>query len=45
VSVTEVDSHGAVAAVPDSAPAPRAVIDYDFQSILAAPPKQAGFCG
>jgi len=41
MSITEVVSRGPVApAVPDSAPAPRALIDYDFQSILAAPPKQ-----
>lgn len=41
MSVTEIDTRGnAVAAVPDSMPAPRAVIDYDFQSVLAAPPKQ-----
>jgi len=31
---------GAVAAVPSNAPAPRALIDYDFQNVLRAPPKQ-----
>jgi hemolysin D len=30
----------AVPVVPSSAPAPRALIDYDFQSVLTAPPKQ-----
>lgn len=41
MTVTEVVSRGPVApAVPVSAPAPRALIDYDFQSLLAAPPKQ-----
>jgi len=40
MSVTEINRRGTVATVSDSAPAPRAVIDYDFQSILAAPPKQ-----
>ena len=30
----------AVAAVPSSAPTPRALIDYDFQNVLMAPPKQ-----
>lgn len=41
MSFLEVTRHAAVGpAVPDSLPAPRAVIDYDFQSILAAPPKQ-----
>lgn len=41
MSFMEVTRRGGVApALPDSAPAPRAVIDYDFQSILAAPPKQ-----
>jgi hemolysin D len=30
----------AVPAVPSSAPTPRALIDYDFQSVLMAPPKQ-----
>src|SRR5262249_35355128 len=28
------------AAVPSNAPAPRALIDYDFQNVLAAPPKR-----
>src|SRR5947209_5683338 len=41
MSFLEVARRGGVApAVPDSAPAPRALIDYDFQSLLAAPPKQ-----
>lgn len=41
MTITEIVSRGPVApAVPDSAPAPRALIDYDFQSLLAAPPKQ-----
>lgn len=31
---------GPVAAVPSSAPTPRALIDYDFQNVLTAPPKQ-----
>jgi hemolysin D len=31
---------GAVAAVPSSTPTPRALIDYDFQNVLMAPPKQ-----
>jgi hemolysin D len=31
---------GAVAAVPSTAPPPRALIDYDFQNVLTAPPKQ-----
>src|SRR5436190_1622677 len=30
----------AAAAVPSGAPAPRALIDYDFQSVLAAPPRR-----
>jgi membrane fusion protein, hemolysin D len=30
----------AAPAVPSSAPAPRALIDYDFQSVLTAPPRQ-----
>ena len=34
-------THGAaVAAVPSNAPTPRALIDYDFQNVLSAPPKQ-----
>jgi len=41
MSVTEIGGRGSVGpVVPDSAPAPRALIDYDFQSVLAAPPKQ-----
>jgi hemolysin D len=42
MSVTEIAGRGGSVgpAVPASAPAPRALIDYDFQSILAAPPKQ-----
>src|SRR5436305_6070741 len=31
---------GIAPAATSAAPAPRAVIDYDFQSVLAAPPKQ-----
>ena len=31
---------GAVRALPTSAPMPRALIDYDFQNVLAAPPKR-----
>jgi HlyD family secretion protein len=31
---------GAMAAVPPTALAPRALIDYDFQNVLTAPPKQ-----
>ena len=31
---------GSVMAVPSSAPTPRALIDYDFQNVLTAPPKQ-----
>jgi hemolysin D len=31
---------GAMAAMPSSAPTPRALIDYDFQNVLAVPPKQ-----
>ncbi len=30
----------AVTAAPSSAPTPRALIDYDFQNVLTAPPKQ-----
>ena len=30
----------AVTATPSSAPTPRALIDYDFQNVLTAPPKQ-----
>src|ERR1051325_10863160 len=31
---------GIAPAATSAAPAPRAIIDYDFQSVLAAPPKQ-----
>jgi hemolysin D len=31
---------GAVPAAPPSAPAPRALIDYDFQSVMTVPPKR-----
>ena len=30
----------AMPAAPSSAPTPRALIDYDFQSVLAAPPRR-----
>jgi hemolysin D len=38
--VTTPSGRGAVRAVPSSAPMPRPLIDYDFQTVLTAPPKQ-----
>ena len=40
MSSPETTLAGIAPASTTAAPAPRAIIDYDFQSVLAAPPKQ-----
>jgi hemolysin D len=40
MSLVSVPDRISAPAVPSNAPAPRALIDYDFPSLLAAPPKQ-----
>ena len=39
MSLVSVPDRISAPAVPSNAPAPRALIDYDFQSVLTAPPK------